>query len=124
MTNVSGITVSTLYKKTNSYLLREFVRNHINLIDSRIIAAHNAGLNGVTYELPTTVAIGNMDLADAQMLAYSELIMIYRDPIPKGKGFRVRITLGPVSYLHIYWDASISPAEKARRQAVIKECQH
>lgn len=123
-TQVGGLTAHELFAKSDRSLIHEIVREQVKLIDAEIITAHTAGFNHIEHELPINFNINNMNKSDAQTMIYSELLMIYKNPIPEGKGFnKVYIDGGLKSKLHIYWLNGMNAAERKRRNQFISECQ-
>lgn len=124
-TPTSGITQSELFAKSDRRVVKDTVVELIRVIDQQIQTAHASGFNKVACELPVNFNLNNMSKADAQTMVYSELVMLYRQDEPKGKGFEnTYIEIGPKSILHISWVNGMDDEEKNMRNAVIKQCLH
>lgn len=122
----TGLTASTLCNRGHQKIVQDVLREHTDLIDAAITSAHAAGFNRVTYELPSAFGISNLSKADQQTFIYSELLQIYREPEPKGKGFPdVSITLDKKTEkntLHISWQNGMSEEERNARMEIIRQC--
>jgi hypothetical protein len=117
-----GVTAHSLFQRSNFERVRAVVIEQMHIIDERIVAAHRAGYNKIEHELPRVFNIGSiLSTVDAQTLIYSELLTIYRNDAPLGKGFKhTRILIGPTSTtMIIQWPNGMSPEDRAARQKVI-----
>jgi hypothetical protein len=115
-----GLTAQILFKQSNRDVIQVLVADQISVIDAKIAVAHQAGFNTIDYELPVNFSINNMDKADAQTLVYSELIKLYSDPEPKGKGFQAYIELNSTPRIHIFWVNGMDDAERKQRNELIR----
>lgn len=121
-----GLTIQTLRGTSNNDIMRSIVNDHVKIIDAQILSTHNAGLSRIEYELPNNFCINNLDKADAQLLIYSELLRIYKDPISAGgKGFNdTTIEIGSTTWLRIAWVNGLSDQERESRKQLIRSCMH
>jgi|SRR5271170_1633510 len=118
-----GVTAQMLFKQSNRDVVQVLVLDQISVIDAKIAVAHQAGFNTIDYELPVNFSINNMDKADAQTLVYSELIKLYKDPEPRGKGFHeTYIELAPTPRLHVFWVNGMDQVERKQRNELIRDC--
>jgi hypothetical protein len=119
-----GITIQTLRGITNQDVVKSIVADHVQIIDSKIVSAHNAGMSSIKYELPCNFGLCNLDKSDAQILIYSELVTLYRKPIDAGgKGFsNTTIDIGVTTWLHIAWNNGMTDTERESRKNILKSC--
>lgn len=121
-----SLTASTLCNRNHLKIAQDTIREHTELIDSAISSAHAVGFNRIAYELPAAFGFSNLSKADQQTFVYSELLKIYRDPEPDGKGFpEVSITLDnktEKNTIHIGWQNGMSDDERDRRMEIIRQC--
>jgi len=130
MTDLTPITVSRginareLQAKSAKRLVQEIVNEQIRLIDSEITTSHTNGANSIKHELPINFSINSMSKSDAQTLIYSELLLVYKNPISSGgKGFdNVQIDVGNESFLYINWINGMDAEERKQRMAYIRDC--
>ncbi len=117
-----GITIQTLRGVSNNDIVKCIIEDAIRIIDAKITTAHSAGHSSISYELPNNFGINNLDKADAQILIYSELLSIYKNPIDTGgKGFtNTTIEIGPVSFLYVSWNNGMTDAERESRKQLLK----
>lgn len=119
-TPMIGLTADELLQKSDRRIIHDIVQQQIKLIDAQITNAHTMGFDQITYELPVNFQINAMSKSDAQTLIYSELLMIYSEPSPKGKGFdSVAIDLSEKSTMFIKWRNGMNSDERKSRQAYI-----
>jgi hypothetical protein len=121
-----GITYSKLTEKSDRNIIDTIVREQIKVIDGEIISANHAGFNSVRHQLPVSFGINNMDKSAAQILIYSELLIIFTTPEDRGgKGFTdVSIDLSPsgvAATFIVKWQNSMDGEERAEREAIIKK---
>jgi len=120
-TPMIGLTADDLLQKSDLRIVHDIVQQQIKLIDAQIINNHTMGFDQIAYDLPVNFQINAMNKSDAQTLIYSELLMIYSGPPPKGKGFPyVAIDLGEKSTMHIKWRNGMNSDERRSRQAYIQ----
>ena len=118
-----AITAKLLLERTNRVYVDNIVADLVRTIDTHIATQHAAGFNSIEYELPVVFQINNMSKRDAQIMVYSDLLHIYRDPEPQGKGFEdVRIVLGPRASLRIGWLNGMDGDERKKRLTYIESC--
>jgi len=118
-----GIDCHTLIARSDRSVLQEIVHKEIEVIDTAILAAHAGGFSQITYALPTTFAINNMNKKDAQTLVWSELLMIYKESPPYGKGYdKVYIIPDVAPKIFIEWVNNMDDAERAKRRDYIRKC--
>lgn len=75
------------------------------------------GMSSITYDLPNTYTIGNLEPMDAQLLVYSKII----EKI-EAIGLKVSISINPatdISTLEISWPSQLDSAEKTRMRNII-----
>lgn len=119
-----GLTVSTLYKKSNRQIVDIQVEGIIKALDAKISQAHESGFNSISMELPTNFAINNMAKADAQILIYSMVLdILVRSEDSGGKGFdekKIRLEqTATKTILHIRWQNGMDAEEKKERLSLI-----
>ncbi len=115
------VNIIELQKKSVINIIKTIINEQVKIIDNAIICAHHSGSNFLTYHLPLTFAIPNINDADAQIYIYSELIKIYSNPIASGgRGLKVNIEFIAKPILHIQWINGMSDTEKADRINIIK----
>lgn len=123
ITPTRGVTAKELLQKSDYSIIKNQVDDLVTTIDAAITKAHSSGFNKTTYPLPTNFGANNLSKIDAQTLAYSELLMIYKEPPPVGKGFDdVTIELGEHPMLFIGWLNGMDEAEKKERKGYIANC--
>lgn len=112
----TGVTVNSLFRRSNRNALKIIVDDLVQLIDALILTTHESGGNSISYDLPNTFSLNNMSVKDAQILVYSELIQVYLD-----KGFsNISIKLGHAgSVLYISWLNGMTKNERERRKGLI-----
>ena len=119
---MSGVTVDYLFKKSNRQPIKVIVDELVRIIDGRILTAHGQGFNEITHELPTNFAINNMNVKDAQIIIYSELLDIYKNPTRGKKFSEVFIEFLPKStIMHIKWVNGMDTTERDRRIKLIQD---
>lgn len=124
-TSARGITHRELFMKSSRRIITDIVQEQVREIDAAILRAHTAGFGSITHELPTVFGLNNVDKADAQVLIYSEILLMYRNPETMGgKGFSdtyidLRATK---SMLIIHWQNGMDDDERRSRLDVIKAC--
>jgi hypothetical protein len=123
ITPTRGIIAKELLKNSEYSVIKNQVDELITSIDAAIEKAHSSGFNSTRYPLPTNLGANNLSKADAQVLAYSEILMIYKEPPPVGKGFDdVTIDGGETPTLCIRWVNGMDETEKAERKRYIANC--
>jgi len=123
ITPTRGITAKDLLKNSEYSVIKTQVEELITSIDAAIQKAHSSGFNSTTYPLPTNFGANNLSKSEAQVLAYSEILMVYKEPHPIGKGFDdVTIDIGEKPMLNIRWVNGMDENEKAERKKYIAEC--
>lgn len=111
------ISAETLYKKSNINAISYEVEEIFKSIKSQILHAHNSGLSGTSFSLPSDFAVGNLEPAEVQLVIYSRLI----EKVEK-EGLTVTINMDQgtgESSLDISWPSQLDPAEKARMKRII-----
>lgn len=123
-TPVRGITAKQLFAKSDNRIIQDIVQEQVKLIDGRLLVAQGAGFSSIEYELPTNFSINNMDKKDAQIMIYSEILLMYKNPEPSGKGFEeVHImSSGIKKILKIDWVNGMDDEERKRREKIIQGC--
>jgi hypothetical protein len=119
-----GLTVSSLMKNSNRFIVQNIVQDQMRIIDAKISTAHQSGFDSITHELPVNFNINNMDKSESQTLIYSELISIYSTPERDGgKGFtNISIEGGATkTTLYIQWINGMDEKEKEQRQKIIRD---
>jgi hypothetical protein len=118
-----GIDCKSLLAKTDRIILQELVHKEIELIDAAILGAFEAGLSHISYLLPTDFTLNSLSKRDAQVKVYSELLMMYKEQPPTGKGFdRVEITREVQPRLIVGWINHMDASERQQRERYIREC--
>jgi hypothetical protein len=112
------LTAQSLLKRSNRYYITTILDNLAKNIDLKIITNHETGNCSIVYELPATFTINNMNVKDAQILIYSEILKRYID-----KGFKdVNLEITPNNtLLHIKWLNGLTDEERINRMDFIKE---
>ena len=122
-TKTRGLTHSELFAKSDKKIIQEIVNDQVKVIDVQINVAHNAGFSEILYELPVNFNVNNMSKADAQTMIYSEILRIYKDAEPNGKGFdNTTIELGAKPCIRVSWINGMDKSERAQRNEYIKQC--
>ncbi len=122
-TPLKGVTAREVYAKSDRRIISDIVLEQVKLIDAQINIAHGSGFNRIKHELPTNFSINNLDKSDGQTMIYSELLMMYKNPEPTGKGFDdVTIHLGKKPYISIGWLNGMDQDEKKARLLFINSC--
>lgn len=114
-----GISADELARSARIVGLAEQLDALVDSIDAKILRAHEMGLALVDHSLPTHFDFGNITLARAQILVYSEILAIY-----ERKGFVVKLTQeddGRVVKIILKWSNGISADEFARRKKKIDD---
>lgn len=120
-----GLTYSQLTRRSPRENLRRIVQDQITQIDAMILEAQTAGANRIDYYLPTTFSDVGMPRADAQLLVYSDLVDVYQQPEPQGKGFPIVSIDGfngsaqEKPTLRVGWVNALDPEEKKRRMEIL-----
>ena len=119
-----GLTLSRLTQNSSRTVIQNIVREQLKLIDAAIISAHHSGFNKIEHQLPVNFGINNMVKADAQIMIYSEIIMLLTTPEEQGgKGFdHVWIDITPVgnnATLIIQWLNGMDNEEILDRKKMI-----
>jgi hypothetical protein len=119
-----GLTLSRLTQNSSRNVIQNIVREQIKLIDAAIISAHSSGFNTIEHQLPINFGINNMVKADAQVMIYSELILLLTSSEEDGgKGFEhVRIDISPSgtkAILIIQWINGMDNEELIERKKLI-----
>lgn len=116
-----GVTAQLLYEKSNQATVKLIIDDIVRIIDAKIMAAHTNGFAEIEHELPTNFTINNMDVKDAQILVYSELIKIYKE---KKKFTQVYLDFPSLkqSRIIIRWLNGMSVDEREQRKKLIEEC--
>ena len=120
--NVRGLTAKELLGISNRQIIRSIVDGQVDVIDAEIKRSHAAGFSRITHDLPTNFNLNNMSLADAQTLIYSELILIYSEQPPSGKGFEEVIIKSSATrpQLIIGWTNGMADEERTQRTEIIR----
>jgi hypothetical protein len=120
----SRTTASNLRTRSNRSAIADIIKTHTRLIDIKIENAHAKGRDMIKYELPTTFSLPNMDKVDQQLLVYSELIKLYSDNEPDGRGMNVTYEVidddTRVHILKISWLNGMSDNERSKRKEILK----
>ncbi len=120
---VRGLTARELFAKSRRGIAQDIIQEQIRVIDAEINTNHVAGFNYVVHDLPVNFNISGMDKSDAQTLIYSEILSIYKQPEPQGKGFEnVYIERGERPKSHIGWVNGMDEQERQQRMALIRSC--
>lgn len=117
----NGITSRELEARTDRRIIKNIITAIVHDIDAKIVNAHAAGYNTITYDLPVNFEINCFDKRDAQTFVYSEILVIYTAPEPEGRGFtNVSLALDPKPTLRITWLNGMDAAEKKSRLSIIE----
>lgn len=117
-----GVTARKLRQNSNREVIKTIVQEQVKIIDAKVQTAHDSGLNFIKYDLPTTFSIMGFKKDDAQIMIWSELLVIYGSPDPKGKGFN-EVYIEPhgnSAFLWIKWLNGMDEDERTRRRNLIK----
>ncbi len=118
-----GITAKQLFAKSDNRIIQDIVLEQVKIIDAQLLIAHGAGFNQITHELPTNFSINSMNKEDAQIMIYSELLMMYKNPEPTGKGFeKVYLELNDKKLMHIHWINGMDQNDREVRKKYIQQC--
>jgi hypothetical protein len=120
-----GMTLSRLTQNSSRAMLQNIVRDQIKMIDAAITTAHTSGFGRIEHELPTNFALNNMQKADAQLMVYSEvLLLLTMSEESGGKGFEhVKIDIAPAgnkAILIVQWINGIDNEEMSARKELIE----
>lgn len=121
----SRTTASNLRQRSQRRIISDIVKNNVRNIDAKIETAHGKGLDTIKYELPTKFGMLNMDKVDQQLLIYSELIKLYSNDEPEGRGLDVEYEVtesdGTKQHiLRISWLNGMSDAERSKRKEILR----
>jgi hypothetical protein len=118
-----GLRAKTLYSNTYQPIVQSHVEQLITTIDAQIQTCHNAGYDTADFVLPVTFDINGMSKKDAQILIYSELIMIYTMPeADGGKGFtNATIVNTAKPTFRVKWINGMNEEERKHRMQLIKD---
>lgn len=121
-----GITLSRLTQNSSRSIIQNIVREQIKMIDAAIISAHSSGFNTIEHQLPINFGINNMIKLDAQVMVYSELLLLLTTSEDEGgKGFEhVKIDISPSgnkAVLIIQWVNGMDNEEMMERKKMIAE---
>lgn len=119
-----GLTLSKLTQNSSRTIVQNIVREQIKLIDSAILSAHTSGFNRIEHQLPINFGINNMVKSDAQIMVYSEVILLLTTPEEEGgKGFTdvwIDITVaGNKAVLIVQWLNGMDSEEITERKKMI-----
>ena len=119
-----GLTLSRLTQNSSRSVIQNIVREQIKLIDAAIISAHTSGFSKIEHQLPINFGINNMMKADAQIMVYSEIILLLTTPEEDGgKGFTdvwIDITTaGNKAVLIVQWLNGMDNEEITERKKMI-----
>ena len=119
-----GLTLSRLTQNSSRSVIQNIVREQIKLIDAAIISAHTSGFSKIEHQLPINFVINNMMKADAQIMVYSEIILLLTTPEEDGgKGFTdvwIDITTaGNKAVLIVQWLNGMDNEEITERKKMI-----
>lgn len=121
-----GMTLSRLTQNSSRSVIQTIVREQIKMIDAAIISAHTSGFNTIEHQLPINFGINNMVKSDAQIMVYSELLLLLTTSEEDGgKGFEhVRVdiaTSGNKATLIIQWINGMDGEEMTERKKMIAQ---
>jgi hypothetical protein len=121
-----GITLSRLTQNSSRSIIQNIVREQIKMIDAAIISAHSSGFNTIEHQLPINFGINNMIKLDAQIMVYSELLLLLTASEEEGgKGFdHVKIDISPSgnkATLIIQWVNGMDNEEMIERKNMIEQ---
>lgn len=119
-----GITLSRLTQNSSRAVLQNHVREQIKMIDAAITTAHHSGFSMIEHQLPTNFSLNNMQKIDAQVMVYSELLlMLTLSEEEGGKGFEhVKIDISPSgdkASIIVQWVNGMDNDEMAERKKLI-----
>jgi hypothetical protein len=119
-----GVTLSRLTQNSSRAVLQNHVREQIKMIDAAITTAHHSGFNTIEHQLPTNFSLNNMQKYDAQVMVYSELLlMLTLSEEEGGKGFEdVRIDIsssGDRASIIVRWVNGMDSDEMSERKKLI-----
>jgi len=113
----NGVNADKLRARTKRQVIKTICDDLVKIIDAGIASANDNGFHSHRAELPTMFNIIGMDLKDAQIVIYSELIRIYDD-----KQLDVTIEFGDnITYLYIQWQSSLTQDERVARLQLIRD---
>jgi hypothetical protein len=117
-----GLTFSKLNNNKVMAQVRLCVQEQAAIIDGKITTAHSAGYNIVEHDLPTSFNVPSVSMSDAQLLVYSELVRLYAQPEPSGKGFKDLIidTAGTRPVMVLRWINHVNEAEMKNRRELLQ----
>lgn len=115
------VNASSLYKLSNKSELDRIISIITKNIDAQIYTAHYSGYNQISFQLPTNLTMTNMEKDDAQTFVYSELLKIYGEKEPIGRGFKIKLSLNDNPTLFIQWVNGMDINEKEERLRIIKK---
>jgi hypothetical protein len=119
---MSGVTVDYLFKKSNRQAIKVIVDDFIKSIDGKILMAHEQGFSKIGFDLPVNFAVNNMDVKDAQIMIYSELLDRYKNPSNKKNFEKVYLEFLPnKTIMHIEWVNGMDENERSRRVKLIQD---
>lgn len=113
---VLDISAETLYKKSNSYEIRNLIDQIYQSIACKIYEAKRAGLSEITYELPDNISASGLELADLQLIVYANIIEKLREKRLKVGLYYQKGT----AMLMIRWPSVLDPREKERYKNILK----
>src|ERR1700761_4000336 len=116
---MSEVTAVYLFRRSKFNELDHIINDLINIIDSKILTAHESGFNFVTYELPLSFNINNMDQRDAQIYVYSEILTIYKTK--KGFNFVDMKFDHEKTVLCVRWINGMTNEERKKREDIIRK---
>ncbi len=122
----AGITINTLPRTVENGFVKTVINELVMAIMETILEANDNSGNQIVYELPCSFSmIPNLSKADAQLIVWSEVILVFKTPVAEGgKGFtntRLIYDKG-VPRLEIKWSNGMTNEERTRRRQIIDAC--
>lgn len=105
----------TLYKKSNSYAIKQLITEIYKSVTHSIHEARRKGLSEIYYDLPNNLSIDGFEPSDIQLIVYANII-------EKIKEQELKVGLiyhNDSAILRIRWPSILDPAEKERYKRIL-----
>ncbi len=114
---MSRVTAEYLYAKSRCRDIHMLVEEHEKVIDGQMLSITENGGNTLRYELPQQVSTIGMAAADATVVFYSELLILYTS-----KGFKnIKLETGVKNYLILTWMNGLNDRDRQARLKLIND---